>query len=124
MRRRIFNLAAAMSLVLCVGTIVLWVRSYWIGDQWDLQRDRTRNGQSTLFAARAHSSRGGIEVSIEYGHARRNVPDRSETQHSALPPVGLIFQSLDETLSERLGLRLSTEPDPAIHGEETTDGKF
>jgi hypothetical protein len=124
MRQRIFNLAAVMSVVLCVGTVVLWVRSYWIGDQWDLLRDRTRSGQSTLFAARAISSRGGIEVWIESGHARRIVPDRSQTRHSALPPVGLIFQSLDGTLSERLGLRLSSEPAGLVHNEQTTDGTF
>jgi len=121
-RRRLFNLAAAVSMVLCVGTLVLWVRSYWIGDQWDFQRDSTRSGQSTLFAARANSSRGGIEVSIESGHARRSVPDRSETQHDARPPYPLIFQSLDQTLSERLGLRLSSEPAALVHNAETTDG--
>jgi hypothetical protein len=31
-RRRLFNLAAAVSLVLCVATAVLWVRSYWVFD--------------------------------------------------------------------------------------------
>ena len=29
MRRQVFNLAAAASLVLCVTTVALWVRSYW-----------------------------------------------------------------------------------------------
>jgi hypothetical protein len=28
-KRRLFNLAAAVSLVLCVATVVLWVKSYW-----------------------------------------------------------------------------------------------
>jgi hypothetical protein len=28
-KRRLLNLAAAVSLVLCVATIVLWLRSYW-----------------------------------------------------------------------------------------------
>jgi len=28
-RRRLFNFAAAVSLVLCVAACVLWVRSYW-----------------------------------------------------------------------------------------------
>jgi hypothetical protein len=31
-RRRLFNLAAGVSLVLCVATVVLWVRSYWRED--------------------------------------------------------------------------------------------
>jgi hypothetical protein len=31
-RRKLFNLATAISLVLCVATVVLWVRSYWRHD--------------------------------------------------------------------------------------------
>jgi hypothetical protein len=32
MRCRIFNLLAVLSLLLCVATAVLWVRSYWVTD--------------------------------------------------------------------------------------------
>ncbi len=32
MKRRLFNLAAAVSLVMCVAMTAMWVRSYWIGD--------------------------------------------------------------------------------------------
>ena len=32
MKRRLFNLAAAMSLILCVAVCLLWVRSYWVED--------------------------------------------------------------------------------------------
>jgi hypothetical protein len=32
LKRRLFNLAAAVSLVLCVATVVFGVRSYWISD--------------------------------------------------------------------------------------------
>ena len=40
MRRRLFNLLAMVSLVLCVATVALWVRSYWRSDlikgsRWD-----------------------------------------------------------------------------------------
>jgi hypothetical protein len=31
-KRRVFNLLAAMSLVLCVATVVMWVRSHWRTD--------------------------------------------------------------------------------------------
>lgn len=34
MRRRLFNLAAAVSLLLLVCVVVLWVRSYWVADQF------------------------------------------------------------------------------------------
>ncbi len=32
MRRRAFNIAAGISLLLCVGLTALWVRSYWVRD--------------------------------------------------------------------------------------------
>ena len=41
MRRRASNIAAAASLVLCAATVVLWVRSYRIGDLCQLQRHRS-----------------------------------------------------------------------------------
>jgi hypothetical protein len=43
MRRRLFNLAAAVSLVLCVATVVLWVRGAWRIDElthWSCDADR------------------------------------------------------------------------------------
>ena len=33
-RRRLFTIVAALSLLLCLATVVLWVRSYWVGDSW------------------------------------------------------------------------------------------
>jgi hypothetical protein len=38
MRRKLFNLAAAMSLVLCVATAVFWVRSYWGSDYVEFEK--------------------------------------------------------------------------------------
>ncbi|HWE93182.1 MAG TPA: hypothetical protein VG269_04345 [Tepidisphaeraceae bacterium] len=32
MRRRVFTLLSAVPLLLCVATIALWVRSYWVSD--------------------------------------------------------------------------------------------
>jgi hypothetical protein len=33
-RRQLFTLASALSLLLCVATVVLWVRSFWFSEQW------------------------------------------------------------------------------------------
>jgi hypothetical protein len=33
MTRRLFNLLTALSLLLCVAAVALWVRSYWVADQ-------------------------------------------------------------------------------------------
>ena len=34
MKRRVFTLLSGLSLVLCAGACVLWVRSYWVADEW------------------------------------------------------------------------------------------
>ncbi|MDB5358244.1 MAG: hypothetical protein JWN24_4697 [Phycisphaerales bacterium] len=34
MLRRFITLLSAMSLLLCVATCVMWVRSYWVADEW------------------------------------------------------------------------------------------
>src|SRR5690242_14587447 len=54
MKRRLFNLAAAVSLVLCVGAVALWVRSYWYLDGEQLWPDAQRtwiieSGEGGLF---------------------------------------------------------------------------
>jgi hypothetical protein len=32
---RLLNAAMVMSTLLCVATVVLWVRSYWVADEWN-----------------------------------------------------------------------------------------
>src|SRR5437016_11601726 len=48
MRRRIFNILCALSLILCLAMAALWVRSYWFHDElgcvWPLRPDRVRRG--------------------------------------------------------------------------------
>jgi hypothetical protein len=55
MRRRSFNIISLLSLLLCLATVVLWVRSYWAVDtlRWN-----ARNGDT--FAA--DTSRGTVEL--------------------------------------------------------------
>ena len=60
MKRRLFNLAAALSLLLCAAMVVLWVRSYWVSDMF---------GFSTRFAI--WTDRGSVVVapSKEYPYS-------------------------------------------------------
>src|SRR6478609_6146513 len=58
-KRRLFNLAAAVSLVLCAATVSLWWRSYIYEDTWALDLTRsstiwvtTRTGAFTLSVVR------------------------------------------------------------------------
>jgi hypothetical protein len=52
MMRRLFTLLSALSLLLCVGACVMWVRSYWVADEWV--------GQSGNWSFQAGSTRGAL----------------------------------------------------------------
>lgn len=43
MRRLLFTLACAISLLLCAGVCVLWARSYWLLDSWFVRRGWTES---------------------------------------------------------------------------------
>ena len=69
MRRRLFNIATCLSLVLLVGTAALWMRSYWRTDELALtyrgdgaEQFRSRRGTiafiHTVF--RADAKRGSV----------------------------------------------------------------
>ncbi len=52
MRRKLFNLAAALSLLLSVAVCVLWVRSYWVADcVTDLRNDGPGNLEHALLSS-------------------------------------------------------------------------
>jgi hypothetical protein len=122
MKRRLFNIAAVVSLMLCLASVAMWVRSYFVADLWTVGKDWTRSGRSILFEARVHSTTGGVEIVGECGHADQRVPDRAEVAYLSGPARELIFQSLDRTWPERLGLRVQWEPAGSIHGDDTADG--
>jgi hypothetical protein len=56
--RRLLNLLTALSLVVCVATCALWVRSYRAGDVVGLRR--SDRGHHTLIDCSAQSSRGQV----------------------------------------------------------------
>jgi hypothetical protein len=114
-RRWLFNGIAALSLLMCVATAILWMRSHWIGDDWTFQKDRTKNGKSLLFAADASSTTGSVEILIESGIATKNTPDLTKARHSQGSTFPLIFQGMRRTLMERLGFRLNWGPWIFVH---------
>src|SRR6476659_8103297 len=69
MRRRLFSLASLVSLLLCVATVVLWVRGYWFHEWFLLHFE----GTEKAYMAAIQSGSGGI--SVEFGRAflRREV---------------------------------------------------
>ena len=85
MRRRLFNFAAVVSLVLCLATVVLWVRSYWVIDEITL--------------AMPHLNRmiaGGGGVFLE---SVRYVRVASNWQDSTIPPSQTIMDYANWKLS-------------------------
>ncbi len=55
MKRRLFNILSALSLLLCVATMVLWILNIWVVTEWEY-----RDPDGVPFSGR--SSHGCIEV--------------------------------------------------------------
>lgn len=60
MRRKLFILTAATSLLLCLATFALWVRSYWIHDRIALSRTRGINYSGMLRSGSIVVSRSAL----------------------------------------------------------------
>jgi hypothetical protein len=135
MKRRLLNLLAALSLLLCVAVGVLWVRSYFVPD-------RVRWGEAMfhpdaadrLKGADVFSSRG--VAGIYFITPRRPKPTGGrlhylfttfEDSPPAPPPPGFTWErdwkgpspKDATTVSERLGFRLDREP-----ASFTSDGSW
>jgi hypothetical protein len=59
MKRRLLNLAAAVSLVLFLATVGLWVRSYWVGDNVSWSSSHAREGDWVSREWMINIGRGG-----------------------------------------------------------------
>jgi hypothetical protein len=79
LNRRLFNLAAAVSLVLCVATVALWVRSYWGSAQygWTWQA-RSRARSAEIYAVAGSIGLAFIH-SIDHRPNYNGAPDVFET---------------------------------------------
>jgi hypothetical protein len=58
-RRRLLNVFTALSLLLCVAALALWVRSFWAFDRFDHQH---RDAQGRLAGVNVSSYRGVLVV--------------------------------------------------------------
>src|SRR5687767_10053367 len=73
MKRRLFTILSALSFLLFVAMIVLWVRSYGGGIDsysWTLTR-RTAEGGARYRSAQFLSDHGQFQLSVMWGHAYR-----------------------------------------------------
>jgi hypothetical protein len=57
-KRRLFNLAAGISLMLCVATMVVWVRSYWWRTDYRIERYSGPVGNGTRSIYDLNCNRG------------------------------------------------------------------
>lgn len=62
MRRRLFTFASALSLVLCVGTAILWVRSCRVDDHYGLVKTTVGNGGVDEYRSGFISAGGRISL--------------------------------------------------------------
>jgi hypothetical protein len=63
MIRRLLTFASALSLLLCMATVVLWVRSYWVHDSIEYLHDLPGSTYWVRQIYDGYSSRGGVKLS-------------------------------------------------------------
>jgi len=112
MKRRVFTIFAALSLLLCVATTVLWVRSYYIGDSFER---RELDTEWSIDITPGH-------ISICRGNDPARIFDRGDTanwRHRGSSPGGQIWwrRSLAGRGVSALGLVYCwSHPHPAVTG--------
>jgi hypothetical protein len=77
-RRRLFNFVAALSLVLWLAVVALWVRSYWALAMVERRRGVVDGGETVYVSRNVYSSAGA--VSVGYSEVRCRVADLTEAQ--------------------------------------------
>jgi hypothetical protein len=92
--RILFNMATVVSLALCLGVVVLWVRSYFVMDLIERSSDVPAE---RLFLARAVCSREGRILCVRYITFETDrssgtrvpcpTPPRTFSQRASLPPA-------------------------------------
>src|SRR5262245_24652735 len=62
--RRLFDLFTAAALCLCVLSVILWIRSEWVWDEWNFLEARVGGGQTFVIRLTVTSVNGGLGVKI------------------------------------------------------------
>ena len=62
MLRKLFNLAALLSLLLCVAACVLGVRSYWAAEMFRLGVSRDEPPNISFWRLKILTGRGGVQL--------------------------------------------------------------
>jgi hypothetical protein len=78
-RQRLLNLLTALSLLLCVAVVALWVRSYWVADVLQSGRVAFEGPWYTASACWIVSGRGGVRVTLMSGRSRAAGNDASKS---------------------------------------------
>src|SRR5437762_4186830 len=60
MTRRVINLIAAMSMVMCLGVCALWGRSYWKSEKWERGKYVGEKRELRMYAL--GSGRGQVQL--------------------------------------------------------------
>src|SRR5688572_2489715 len=94
MRRGLFNLATAVSLLLCFAVVGLWVRSYWgidALDRWDRTAVHVRSSHGRLVVHVVRHSRPQYRGESLGWEVSRSAPPTAEERRafaSVAPPRG------------------------------------
>jgi 4-amino-4-deoxy-L-arabinose transferase-like glycosyltransferase len=80
-RRRVISLIFALSLLLCVATAVLWVRSYWIGDCLTVPEYPDSRERQWIF----ESGEGSVAVEVVTDPSPGAYPKESWTYRQTRP---------------------------------------
>ena len=65
--RRLLNFLTALSLLLCAATAALWVRSYWVGDRLEWNRERRETHVHDWWQTSLASECGGLSLYHRHG---------------------------------------------------------